>query len=106
MKGYHPLSTLLSPAIIESLHRTGGVIDESIKVITHSMGGAYGKGYVKAILEYAKENNIAGVTIAFEADFVPFQPGMRKQLTVFLHSNFLIMMIWLQEMTKCLVLKR
>lgn len=101
MKGYHPLSTLLSPglsgagaldrrsagydegkanaaAIIESLHRTGGVIDESIKVITHSMGGAYGKGYIKAILDYAKENNIAGVNFAFEADFAPFQSGDQK----------------------------
>ena len=98
MKRWHGLTTLLSPgfsgigpsdrqedgyskgeldagAITESLHRSGGVIDESIKIITHSMGGAFGKGYVKAILGYAKENKIAGVKIAFEADFAPFQPG-------------------------------
>lgn len=101
MKGYHPLSTLLSPglsgisasdrrlagyadgkssagAIIESLQRTGGVITESIKVITHSMGGAYGKGYVQAILDYARENNIEGVKVDFEADFAPFQPNKQK----------------------------
>lgn len=101
IKGYHPFSSLLAPgfsgagaadrresgyeegmanaaAIIESLHRSGGVIDESIKVITHSMGGAYGKGYVQAILDYAKQNNIAGVTVAFEADFAPFQPKQQK----------------------------
>lgn len=88
MKGYHPFTTLLSPglsgvgagdrraagyeegtsqaaAIIESLHRTGGVIDESIKIITHSMGGAYTKGYVQAILDYARSNDIEGVKIAF-----------------------------------------
>lgn len=42
------------------------------------MGGAYAKGYVKAILNYAKENSIAGVTILFEADFAPFQPKKQK----------------------------
>lgn len=30
-----------APAIIESLHRTNGVIDETIKIITHSMGGRF-----------------------------------------------------------------
>ena len=63
-KGYHPIIDLLAPglagvgaadrqgagynegseeaaAVIESLHRTNGVIDESIKVIAHSMGAAY-----------------------------------------------------------------
>lgn len=111
IKGYHPFSTLLSPglsgvgaddrrvtgyeegskkaaAIIESLHRTGGVIDESIKIITHSMGGAYGKGYVKAILDYAKKNNIAGVKIAFEADFAPFQSDKQKALDGVLTLQF------------------
>ena len=33
-------------------------IIESIKVISHSMGGAYAKGYVKAILDYAREHKI------------------------------------------------
>ncbi len=42
------------------------------------MGGAFSKGYVQAILDYAKENNIAGVRVAFEADFAPFQPGDQK----------------------------
>jgi len=101
IKGYNPISGLLSPhlsgmnasdrydggyrqgseeaaAVIESLHRTGGVIDESIKVITHSMGGAYGKGYIEAIMDYAKKNNIAGVNVAFEADFAPFQTGQQQ----------------------------
>jgi RHS repeat-associated protein len=61
--------------IIENLARDkSGNITESIKIITHSMGGAFGKGYAKAILDYARQNNIAGVVIAFEADFAPFQP--------------------------------
>jgi RHS repeat-associated protein len=66
-------------SVIASLARDkGGNIIESIKVITHSMGGAYAKGYIKAILAYAKEHNIAGVTVAFEADFAPFQPRQQK----------------------------
>jgi hypothetical protein len=45
--------------IINSLSRDkGGNISESIKIITHSMGGSYGKGYAQAILDYAKKHNI------------------------------------------------
>jgi hypothetical protein len=100
IKGYHPFRSLLFPglsgvgagdrqgagyrqgsdeaaAVIESLHRTGGVIDESIKVITHSMGGAYGKGYIQAILDYAKAHGIK-IKVDFEADFAPFQTGQQK----------------------------
>jgi hypothetical protein len=66
-------------SIIANLTRDkSGNIVESIKIISHSMGGAYAKGYVKAILDYAKEHKIAGVTIAFEADFAPFQPKKQK----------------------------
>lgn len=64
--------------VIESLNRTGGVIDESIKVITHSMGGAYGKGYIQAILDYAKSHEYQVLNSAFEADFAPFQTGQQK----------------------------
>jgi RHS repeat-associated protein len=66
-------------SIIANLARDkNGNITESIKVISHSMGGAYAKGYVKAILDYAREHHIAGVGIAFEADFAPFQPKQQK----------------------------
>ncbi|TAM92957.1 MAG: hypothetical protein EPN39_21205 [Chitinophagaceae bacterium] len=64
--------------ILESLHKTNGEIDESLKIVSHSMGGAYAKGYVNAILDYAKGHNIAGVIVAFEADFAPFQPKKQK----------------------------
>ncbi|MCL1640554.1 hypothetical protein BAX96_02490 [Elizabethkingia anophelis] len=66
--------------IIASLARdsTTGEIIETIKIISHSMGGAYAKGYVKALLQYAKANNINGVKIAFEADFAPFQPDNQE----------------------------
>jgi RHS repeat-associated protein len=65
--------------IIASLARDkNGNIVESIKVISHSMGGAYAKGYVKAILDYAKEHKINGVKIDFEANFAPFNPSDQK----------------------------
>ena len=63
--------------IIESLDRTGGVITESIKIITHSMGGAYGKGFVKALKEYIKtlpKEVQAQIRISV-ADFDPYQAG-------------------------------
>ena len=66
-------------AIIESLARDkSGNITESIKIISHSMGGAYAKGYAQAIIDYARKNNIQGLNIAFEADFAPFQPWDQK----------------------------
>lgn len=65
--------------IIESLARDkNGNITESIKIISHSMGGAYAKAYAQAILDYAKKHDIKGVSIAFEADFAPFQPWDQK----------------------------
>jgi RHS repeat-associated core domain len=63
-------------AIIAGLKRSGGVIIESIKVISHSMGGAYAKGYIRAILKYAEDNPelCNGLKIS-EYDFDPFQAG-------------------------------
>ncbi len=67
--------------IIASLARDkNGNIVESIKVITHSMGGAYAKGYIKAILVYAKKHKIEGVKIDFEADFAPLEPKDQKAI--------------------------
>ncbi len=59
LKGYRNAET-----IIESLHRTNGIIDETIK-----------KGYATAILNYAMKGNIEGVKIDFEADFPGRSPG-------------------------------
>ncbi len=67
--------------IIASLARDkNGNIIESIKIISHSMGGAYAKGYVQAILDYASEHKIEGVKVAFEADFAPYQPQSQKAI--------------------------
>lgn len=61
-------------AIVQSLARSGGVITESIKVIAHSMGGAYAKGFIQAIVDYAKKHpeECRGLSIT-EFDFASFQ---------------------------------
>ena len=55
---------------------------ETIKIATHSMGGAYGKGFVQGLKKYAKKNNIdiSGL-IEFEVDLAPFQPTMQEAQT-------------------------
>jgi hypothetical protein len=66
------------------------------------MGAAYAKGYVKAILAYARENKISGVKIAFEADFAPFQPTQQKAVqdeNMGQLSNSLIATMMLQVIT-------
>ncbi len=57
--------------------------DESIKIVTHSMGGAYGKGYAAGLMDYKAANGISN-DIDFEMDFAPYQaeqqqavPGVR-----------------------------
>ncbi|GAA4836289.1 hypothetical protein GCM10023331_21860 [Algivirga pacifica] len=60
--------------IINNLKRDkNGAIIEAIRIISHSMGGAYAKGYIKALLAYIKQHDIVGVNI-YEYDFAPFQP--------------------------------
>jgi RHS repeat-associated protein len=65
--------------IIANLERDkSGNIIETIKIITHSMGGAYGKGFVKALKEYIKTLPIEQqkqIKISLVADFDPFQAG-------------------------------
>ena len=51
--------------------------DETIKVTTHSMGGAYGKGFVQSLVDYASKNGIEP-KIEFELDLAPFQPTEQK----------------------------
>jgi len=63
-------------SIIDGLQRNkDGEIIESIKLIAHSMGGAYAKGVGNGILDYANLKQMKGVKIEFEVDFASFQPG-------------------------------
>ncbi len=69
--------------IIANLARdkTTGEIIETIKIITHSMGGAYGKGYVQALQDYIKtlpKDQQRQIKISLVADFDPFQAGSLK----------------------------
>lgn len=66
--------------IIANLARdkTSGEIIETIKIITHSMGAAYGKGYVKALQVYIKtlpKDQQRQIKITLVADFDPYQAG-------------------------------
>ena len=81
--------------IINNLARDkSGNIIESIKVVTHSMGGAYAKGYIASLKKYIRENNIAGVIIR-EYDFAPYQSGSQSavdgvQTAQFSHTNDIV----------------
>jgi RHS repeat-associated protein len=63
--------------IIANLQRDkNGNVVETIKIITHSMGGAYGKGFVRALREYIAslpEEQQKQIRISFVADFDPYQ---------------------------------
>lgn len=71
----------LAGSIIESLARDPqGNITETIKIITHSMGGIYAKGFVKAVKEYIKNHKdprVRKALITLVADFDPFQAASK-----------------------------
>jgi RHS repeat-associated protein len=75
----HKQGKLDAKTIIANLERDkSGNIIETIKVITHSMGGAYGKGFVQALKEYIKNLPIEvqkQIKISLVADFDPYQGG-------------------------------
>src|SRR5262249_32076988 len=64
-------------AIIDNLSRDkNGNITETIKIITHSMGGVYGSGYLAALKKYIKtlpKEQQSQIKISLVADFDPFQ---------------------------------
>ncbi|TKG88021.1 hypothetical protein EYV94_27725 [Puteibacter caeruleilacunae] len=59
--------------ILKQITDENGNPKETIKIITHSMGGAYGKGYVKALKAYIAKKGYKNVLITLVADFDPFQ---------------------------------
>ncbi|MCB9303640.1 MAG: hypothetical protein H6566_23630 [Lewinellaceae bacterium] len=60
-------------AILNQIIDENGNVTETIKVITHSMGSAFGKGFVKALLRAARKRGVKGVPVTLVADFDPFQ---------------------------------
>ena len=62
-----------APEIVKQITGESGNIKESIKVISHSMGGSFAKGYIKALINYFKKTNLNNAIITLEADFDPYQ---------------------------------
>ncbi len=63
--------------IIKMISDKNGNIKETIKIITHSMGAAYAKGYVYELLNLLKARGIPMSVIEFEADFAPYQSAIQ-----------------------------
>ena len=63
---------------IMSLISENGEIKEDIKIVTHSMGAAYGKGYVKELSRLLLENGYDDSIISLVVDFDPFQAKSLK----------------------------
>lgn len=73
--GYN-LGKKVARQIIESLGS-----DESIKLITHSMGGTFGRGFAQAIEEVAEKMGITDrKLLTLIADFDPFQGKKLKNI--------------------------
>jgi uncharacterized protein RhaS with RHS repeats len=53
-----------------------GSFKESIKIITHSMGAAYAKGFIKGLIA----GGIPIDLVEFEADFAPYQPKKQEAI--------------------------
>jgi hypothetical protein len=70
-KGYEDASRIIASLRRDKNHN----IIESIKIITHSMGGLYGKGFVLGLQRYLSEHPELKkqVRITLVADFDPFQ---------------------------------
>jgi RHS repeat-associated protein len=68
--------------ILKQVLDDNGNIKETIKIITHSMGAVYAKGYIQAIIQRMKMDGYSDEFIKnlmeFEADFAPYQPKKQK----------------------------
>lgn len=82
-KGYSDASRIISAAS-----------NESLKFVTHSMGGAYGNGFVKGLQQWAKDNNQTLPQIEYVMDIAPYQgeaievsPNMRSKTIELSHID-------------------
>ena len=68
--------------LIQSLDKTGGVITEPLILATHSLGGAFGRGYLRAIIEYVKAHpeQCKGISISVY-DFDPYDANLLSQVS-------------------------
>lgn len=97
--------------IIANLERDpNNNIIETIKIVTHSMGGAYGSGFIKALKEYIKTLPVEvqkQIKITLVADFDPFQadgfnadPDIKTQQLKHKNSWNIFGMGWLANETE------
>ena len=59
--------------ILQAVLGIDGIPKETIKIITHSMGAAFGKGYVKKLKELLAKYGHSDILISLVADFDPYQ---------------------------------
>ena len=71
--GYMQAKTDAADIIANLKRDADGNITETIKIVSHSMGGVYSKGFVQGLNDYIAANKIEGVKIEIEVDFAPFQ---------------------------------
>ncbi|MEZ5045302.1 MAG: RHS repeat-associated core domain-containing protein [Saprospiraceae bacterium] len=76
-------------AILDKIVDENGFVTETIKIITHSMGAAFGKGFAAALLKIAKRRKVKGVPITLVADFDPFQADRLEA-----HENVFTQQFW------------
>ena len=72
----YSLGKIQAGRIISQLTRDAkGNISEAVRVVSHSMGGVFAKGFVQALINYVKMHpeECQGFMIS-EYDFAPFQP--------------------------------
>jgi len=61
---------------------------ETIKIVTHSMGAGYAKGFIKGLQKYAKQHDIdINKLLKAELDLAPYQPSHQKVLKTDPHTT-------------------
>ena len=61
---------------------------ETIKIVTHSMGAGYAKGFIKGLQKYAKQHDIdINKLLKAELDLAPYQPSQQKVLKTDPHTT-------------------
>ena len=67
---------IAAASIFSSLSRDGdGKINEVIRIVSHSMGGAFAKGFAQALMDYILNHpNLTNGASLVEYDFAPYQP--------------------------------
>ena len=67
--------------LIKLISDKDGIINEKVRIVSHSMGSMYAKGFLSFLVKYLKSMGLSpSDVISFEADFAPFQPKTQKAI--------------------------